>query len=221
MPVTAMAAITAMRPGYAMKALQMLWIRIAMVVVLMGVPALGGTLGVEFDTTDPLVIFLESDAMIGFAFQPTTDFTIDGLGLWGPDSFGTAVRLYDASARVLAAALVLPRDPKVGPEVLSYHIAPITPLLLTVGNTYYVAGYAENGDPVVVDNKNPETHPFIEYMGAVSQVGLGLPRSPMFTPLGSCDRFGLVNFRIAGQTAGEVGIPGGGRFLVRGRFPET
>ena len=32
----------------------------------------------------------------------------------------------------------------------------------------------------------------------------------MFTPLGSYDRFGLVNFRIAGQTAGEVGIPGGG-----------
>ena len=172
---------------------------VSLLALILPFAAPGVTLAVEFDDSGALGLPADDDLTLGFAFRPTADITVDGLGFQGPDSFGSPVRLYDATGRVLAAALVLSRDPQVGTEALPYNLAPITPLLLSAGATDFVSGYLGSGNIAFVTATDPVEHPFVEEVGPVSQVGLGVPRTKEFSFrfAGPFDRFTPVNFAIS------------------------
>lgn len=93
-------------------------------------------------------------ATLGFLFSVKNDFTVTSLG-WFDDCLNGfqdahTVKLFDANGALLASATLSPGmvDPLSG----SFRYSTITPVTLTAGSTYLLAGTTGDSDPYTVND---------------------------------------------------------------------
>src|ERR1035438_5798290 len=91
---------------------------------------------VDFSSPGPL--FSGSTWSLGFEFQVNSSITLTGLGTfdYGQDGFAQPqqVGLWNSSGTLIASTYVTNDNPLTG----FWRFNPITPVALTVGDTYYV-----------------------------------------------------------------------------------
>lgn len=117
------------------------------------------------------------DATAGFSFTPTVDIPIDNLAVFDPHEDGTAVRLYNQSGSVLAAALVLPTGPQLEVGNALYHLALINLTHLTEGTQYFLSAQVPGGKLLPFGPRNLTVDERIVINSPISQVGFGKPTS--------------------------------------------
>jgi hypothetical protein len=116
------------------------------------VPAVAQTApGVDFTT--PGLVTDSTGYTLGYQFTANTSAAVVGLATWDdwavtPGSVD--VGLWDAAGNLLASATVTSSSPTIGSADWSYAsivpVAPVPPVTLTAGDTYYVASFGSDAN---------------------------------------------------------------------------
>ena len=149
-------------------------------------------LGVDFDPSLAVYVGPSGPWTLGYAFQDLTATSVVGLGAWNNGIKGDVmVGLWDSGRNLLASTTVNSSSTVVG--TASWVFTPITPVALTVGDTYYVGAY---GAFNYTDTINPVTvAPEISYLYNAYEVGFA---SPSGSPNDNDHGFFGGNVQLAG-----------------------
>jgi len=131
---------------------------------------------ISFDS--PAVTY-GGDHSLGYKFGTNTSVVVTALGFYDdlnalPMAINHDVGIFDTSGTLLASATVTPAGFQVG---LFRYASLSSPLLLTGGNDYYIAGVVNN-DGWVYQASNIVTDSFITYEGAYYHASTSLLTFP-------------------------------------------
>jgi hypothetical protein len=149
-------------------------------------------LGVDFDPSLAVYVAPSGPWTLGYAFQDLTATSVVGLGAWNSGIQGdVTVGLWDSGQNLLASATVNSSSTVVG--TASWVFTSITPVALTVGDTYYVGAYGRFN---YTDTINPVTvAPEISYLYTAYELGFA---SPSGSPNDNDHGFFGGNVQLAG-----------------------
>lgn len=159
-------------------------------------------------TEDPTWVINNSDWMLGYSFVVNSPITVVSLGIWDFQSDGLAaphdVGFWNSSGTLLASATV----PAGSAGMLNsgFRFAPISPLVLTVGATYFVAAEVTvaAGDTWTVDPLVFNVAPEITYDSRRYQGYVGTLLFPNLVGSNSIGYFG-GNFEFVPSAVPEPG----------------
>lgn len=123
-----------------------------------------------FDTIGTGSDYYQGSYSLGWRFKATSALRITALGFYDDSRNGLAashdVGIYEVgTCQLIASTTVSPSDPLEGTGFFRYHA--ITPVTLTAGSDYYVAGLTNGGDRYAISVSTMVPNPAINYYGFV------------------------------------------------------
>jgi len=136
--------------------------------IFVAVPLTAGTPAlVSFNPTGVIPL---PNSFVGYHFQPSDNIVISALGAYDDNGDGMGivheVGIWDAGMNLLGSVTVTTADPLTG-EFRYANLS--TPLALTLGTDYYIAGDVRAPDPYVYKADTIVWHPDISYIVSVFQ----------------------------------------------------
>ena len=157
-------------------------------------------------TTIGLQTQANQNLSLGWSFTTNGNITVTGLDAYDPSGTGL-VQLYNGAGQVLASATVTTAGKTVGSPI-EFYSAPITPVVLTAGNTYYIdEDIVANTTYEIGEGSGISTNPLISYLGSVSDEGLGKTPTSEYPGSSAYDPgFFGPNFEITTPEPGSLAL---------------